>query len=171
MWNRLLAALGQAMVVPPEHDYGPVRFKMNDAARRLLPFAGLGVPLVVVLANPVFSDVTLDYFTVAPAILGNDQQTFFVGPNAPLGQEGVATVGGHGTFRFERADGSVKNLHPHVSAVVVVPNEPDRVEVYDLSGNRAPPGFQGTPLPRHLFDGPDDRWFGFPGDGSFDEIT
>ena len=169
-WDQLLAAPGRAMPVAPEDDWGPVRFRMNDAARKLQPFRGIEVPLVIVLANPVFSDVTLDWHTVAPAILGNDQQTLLVGPDAPLGHEGVATVGGHGTFRYEHEDGSIENLHPHVSGVVVVPNDPDRVEVYDLSGNRAPPGFQGTPLPRELFDGPHDRWFGFVGN-AFTEIT
>jgi hypothetical protein len=44
------------------------------------------------------------------------------------------------------------------------------VEVFDLSANPTPPGFQGTPLPRDLFDGERDRWFGFVGD-AFDEIT
>ena len=129
MWDQLLAAPGQAMYVPPEHDYGPERFKMNDSTRQLLAFQGLGVPLVIVLANPVFSDVTLDVHTVAPAILGNDQVRVLVGPDAPLDQEGVPTVGPHGTFRYEHPDGGLENFPPHVSAVVVVPNQPDRVWV------------------------------------------
>jgi hypothetical protein len=41
--------------------------------------------------------------------------------------------------------------------------------VYDLSGNPTEPGFQGTPLPRSLFDGPRDEWFGFR-DGDFGEL-
>jgi hypothetical protein len=170
VWNQLLAEPGKAMPVAPEDDWGPVRFKIDEAARKqLAPFKGLGVPLVVVLANPLFSDVALDWWTVAPAILGNDQQTVLVGSDPPLDQEGVPTAGPNGTFRYEHDDGSVENLHPHVSAVVVVPNEPDHVEVYDLSGNPTPPGFQGTPLPRRLFDGPGDRWYGFDGD-SFGQV-
>ena len=38
------------------------------------------------------------------------------------------------------------------------------VEVFDLSGNPTPPGFHGVPLPRSVFDGPRDRWFGFTDD-------
>lgn len=37
--------------------------------------------------------------------------------------------------------------------------------VYDLSGNPTPPGFQGASLPRDLFSGPRDEWFGFIADG------
>jgi hypothetical protein len=89
VWDQLLAAPETAMPVAPEDDWGPVRSKMRQAAhRKLRHFHGLGVPLVIVLANPVVSDVTLDFDTVAPAILGNDQQTVLVGP------DGAARPGG-----------------------------------------------------------------------------
>jgi hypothetical protein len=43
------------------------------------------------------------------------------------------------------------------------------VEVYDLSRNPTPPGFQGVPLARAVFSGPRDLWYGFT-DAGFEEI-
>jgi len=41
--------------------FGHLRAKMTDTAReQLLPFAGVGVPLVVVLANQLAADVNVD---------------------------------------------------------------------------------------------------------------
>jgi hypothetical protein len=199
--------------------FGPVRSAMTSAAReQLLPFAGLGVPLVVVLANPHGADVSLDDEHVSLAIMGNLKVRIKVGPNLPPADEDAEWIAdGYGAFISVLDDGRLENRNPHVSAVVVVHERDHRsdwiervladepevesfestrdamaaylravderqergeapegsyrwVEVFDLSGNPTPPGFQGTPLPRELFDGPRDRWFGFVGD-AFAEIT
>jgi hypothetical protein len=56
--------------------YGHQRAKMTEVAReQLRPFAGAGVPLVVVLANPLGADVAMDFHHVAHAILGNPKFT------------------------------------------------------------------------------------------------
>jgi hypothetical protein len=59
-------------VLGPQEVFGAVRWAMTNTAReQLLPFAGLGVPLVIVLANPLGADVMLDDEHVTLAIMGN----------------------------------------------------------------------------------------------------
>jgi hypothetical protein len=207
----------RAGVLSPQEVFGAVRWAMSNTAReQLLPFAGLDVPLVIVLANPLGADVHLDQEHVALAIMGNPKFSIAVGPGAPPNDPGQYIAEHYGAFISVRI-GEVVNHHPHVSGVVVVherenrqdwvgrviADEPDAeefeglgaamnhylravkqredageapegsyrwVEVFDLSSNPTPPGFQGTPLRRHLFDGERDRWFGFVCD-TFDEIT
>jgi hypothetical protein len=192
--------------------YGHQRAKMTEAAReQLRPFASAGVPLVVVLANPLGADVAMDFHHIAHAILGNPKFTISVGPDAPPDDPGEYIAEDYGAFRSVTDTGPV-NHHPHVSAVVVVherrhetdwieqrlrqePRVEDLsqtgeqmvrylkivedarkrgevpegtyrwVEVYDLSGNPTPPGFKGVPLPRAVFNGPRDQWYGFTGEG------
>ena len=207
------ASLGDADV------FGSIRRQMTQPAReQLLAFAGLGVPLVVALTNPLGADVQLDFFHVAHAILGNPKYTLPVGPEGPVG-EGRMIAEDYGAFISTAAAGAPTKLinhHPHVSAVVVIHERavaadwrqsvfaqqpklsPDAgheervahmmrllealdqagpppegayrwASVYDLSGNATPPGFQGTPLPRSLFAGPRDEWFGFR-DGQFGHL-
>lgn len=51
--------------------YGVLRSGIWEKAKQLRPFAGLGVPLVVVLANPLGADVWLDEHYVQAAMWGN----------------------------------------------------------------------------------------------------
>jgi hypothetical protein len=199
--------------------YRHLRGAMTKTAReQLLPFAGAGVPLVVVLANPLGADVNMDFDHVAFAALGNMKVRVRIRQDGlPDDQHEPAELvaDGYGAFISVTEQGLV-NHHPHVSAVVVVherqhrqdwvqqviAEEPDVdelggtgpamdhylktvarreaeqgtpegsyrwVEVYDLSGNPTPPGFNGVPLPRAVFSGERDRWYGFTEDG-FGEI-
>jgi hypothetical protein len=208
-----VATLGETEV------YGSIRRQMTQPAReQLKAFAGLGVPLVVVLTNPLGADVQLDFFHVAHAILGNPKYTVPVGPEGAVG-EGRMIAEDYGAFISSAPNGAstkLVNHHPHVSAVVVIherelaadwrqsvfaqqpkitagagreervahmnrllealeqAGEPPEgayrwASVYDLSGNPTAPGFQDTPLPRSLFAGPRDEWFGFR-DGEFGEL-
>lgn len=205
-----VAILGEADV------FGSIRRQITQPAReQLKAFAGLGVPLVVVLTNPLGADVQLDFFHVAHAILGNPTYTVPIGPEGAVG-EGRMIAENYGAFVSTGPEGAptkLVNHHPHVSAVVVIHERelaadwrqgvfaqepklsPDAgrdariaranrliealeragdppegayrwASVYDLSGNPTPPGFRGAPLPRSLFDGPRDEWFGFR-DGEF----
>jgi hypothetical protein len=65
-----------------------------------------------------------------------------------------------------RRDGQLVNLLPHLSAAVALYGLPGfpRVDVDDLSGA---PGFTGTPVPRTMLDGDDDRWFGFSDENEY----
>ena len=214
--DRLGAGRGM-MTLSNVEVYGPIRRQITQPAReQLLPFAALGVPLVVVLTNPLRADVNLDEFHVTHAILGNPKYAIGVGPDGPSG-EGRSIAEDHGAFVSVQRDGSTINHHPHVSAVVVIHERdvasdwregflaarpklaldaarkervahmisawealeragspPDGTyrwaSVYDLSANPTSPGFGGTPLPRTLFAGPRDEWFGFmpEGFGRFD---
>jgi len=53
------------------------------AHEQLRPFEALVVPLVVVLANPLGSDVALGLYAVANALLGNPKARIQVGPEGP----------------------------------------------------------------------------------------
>ena len=81
--ERLVAAGGMAWL-PAKEVFGPVRSAMTGAAQeQLLDFAALGLPLVVVLANPLGADVDLDAEHVTNAMLGNPKFRIAVGPGAP----------------------------------------------------------------------------------------
>jgi hypothetical protein len=207
---------GRVVTLSGREVYRHLRSAMTTTAReQLLPFQRAGVPLVVVLANPLGADVAMDDEHLTHAICGNQKVRFAVGPDAPPDAPPQHIAEDYGAFISITEDGPV-NHHPHVSAIVVVherthnqdwihemlAKEPDPeglenlgekmaryletirrreeageapegsyrwVEVYDLSGNPTPPGFQGVALPRALFDGKRDRWYGFTEDG-FGEI-
>jgi hypothetical protein len=179
--DRLLRSPGQASYIPPTDEFGPIRSKVRDAAEQLSPFKALGVPLVVVLANPLGSDVGLGFYDVAHALLGNPKVRIPVGPQGPTGAPVTEIAEDYGAFISVQADGTRINRYPFVSGVVVVhqspprqvvPKESDRwVHVYDVSGNPTSPGFSGNRLPRgFLLNGPRDRWYGFV-DESFRRIA
>jgi hypothetical protein len=175
--DRLLRRPGAAMGLSDREVYGHLRAKMNDAARhQLLPFVDAGSPLVVVLANPLAADVHMDFDHVAFAILGNMKLRTTLGPDALPTGPAQLVADGYGAFLSVTEAGLV-NHHPHISAVVVVHKGREMgagsrrwVEVYDLCGNPTPPGFQGVPLPREVFSGPRDQWYGFTEDG-FGELV
>jgi hypothetical protein len=134
---------------------------------------------VVVLADPLNADVHLDFYSVAHALLGNPKVTIPVGPEGPTDAPVTEKAEDYGALISVQPDGTNVNHHPFVSAVIVVHQWPQRrvvtddsyrwVDVYDVSGNLAPPGFNGVPLPRAVFSGARDRWYGFT-EGRFGEI-
>jgi len=157
--DRLLRMPGEAVRISPREEFGPIRSKVTQTAKeQLSPFQGLGVPLVVVLADPLNADVQLDDYSVAHALLGNPKVTFTVGPEGPTDAPATEKAEDYGALISIQEDGTITNHHPFVSAVVVVHQWPQRrdvtddsyrwVDVYDVSGNPTPPGFSGTPLPR-----------------------
>jgi hypothetical protein len=180
--DRLFASPGRAIRISPKEEFLPIQSKVSETAQeQLSPFTGLGIPLVVVLANPLVGDPHLDPYQVSHALIGDPviRITHPPGmpPDAPVTQ--LHEVG-HGAFISLQPDGTRINRHPFVSAVVTVHQWPRRgvvsddsyrwVHVYDVSGNPTPPGFSGTPLPRRIFNGPRDCWYGFT-DGGFGRIT
>jgi hypothetical protein len=180
--DRLLRSPRQAAYIPPTDEFGPIRSKVREAAvEQLCPFKTLAVPLVVVLANPLRSDVGLGFYEVAHALLGNPKVRIPVGPEGPTGAPVTEIAEDYGALISVQPDGTTINRYPFVSAVVVVhqsrptqvvSEDSDRwVHVYDVSGNPTPPGFSGTPLPRGVFlNGPRDRRYGFA-DESFRRIA
>jgi hypothetical protein len=155
--ERLLAAPGRALSFGGIELYGTLRSSIRAAAEeQLAPFADVGVPLAVVVTNPLRSDVSFDPDDVVSALLGEVRLRVTLEPGGPV--QPVFTE--EGAVLSRTADGRLKNRIPHLSAVVAVYGLErfPRVDVYDLSGA---PGFTGTPLPRTMFDGDDDRWLGF----------
>lgn len=127
---------------------------------QLAAFASTGVPLAVVVTNPLHSDVSFDPDDVVSALLGQVNWAIDSDPSAPV----TSTFSGeHGAVLARASDGKPINRLPHVSAVIALYGLElfKRVDVYDLSGA---PQFSGEPLPRTMFDGDDDRWFAFTGD-------
>jgi hypothetical protein len=107
--------------------YGALRSGIFEKARQLRPLAGAGVPLLVVLANPLGADVMLDAHHVQAAMWGNpgyvfrvDGQTGEPAPEFPP----FMRLQDYGVFARPVMDGDRivgwENRHPHVSAVVVV---------------------------------------------------
>jgi hypothetical protein len=107
--------------------YGPLRSGIFEKAKQLRPFAGMGLPLVIVLANPLNADVTLDPHHMVAAMFGNPAVSIPIdlrtGASVPS-SEPALTMQDYGVFRSPQhgPDGSVTwfDRHPHVSAVAVV---------------------------------------------------
>lgn len=122
-----LARSGGPASLSPQEVYGSLRSGMWEKAEQLSPLADVGVPLLIVLANPLGADVMLDPHHVQAAMWGNPG---FVIPIDT--RTGGPVQGGHAHWRLEDygvfaspvvEDGKVvswENRHPHVSAVVVV---------------------------------------------------
>jgi hypothetical protein len=174
--ERLLRSPGRAIGISPKEEFRPIRSKVTQTARdQLSPFKGMGIPLVVVLANPLAADVRLDDFEVTHALLGNPKERISHRPGMPPDSPARTIAEDYGALISIQEDGTIINHHPFVSAVVVVHQWPQRrdvtddsyrwMDVYDVSGNPTPPGFSGTPLPRHVFNGPRDCWYGFTDNG------
>lgn len=71
VWNRV-----GYFTTSAEQEYGPIREAIKAAAGKLKPFAGLGMPLIVVLANLPQPDgsrvmVTLDWTHILSAMYGD----------------------------------------------------------------------------------------------------
>ena len=118
---------GHSSSVDPRLVYGGLRSGIREKAEQLRPFAGLRVPLVVVLANPLGADVMLDSHHVSAAMFGNPSFRFQV--DSTTGGLAADTamhmmLEDYGVFRSPVMDGAQiggwENRFPYVSAVAVV---------------------------------------------------
>ena len=104
----------------------------SASLEQLRPFADIGLPLVVVLANPHGVMVPLAPRELVMSLLGTTEVA--VVPVAPDASAGPATVGraltGPGALVALDADGIEHNPHPYLSAVVVVR---ERAEAQDFT--------------------------------------
>jgi hypothetical protein len=90
----------------------PIRSQIREAARQLKPFAGAGLPLVIVLTNP----------HRAPVIHGS-QEIIWAMYGDPVvrvpASNGIASARGGAIFTVDR-NGKLRGDHAYVSAVAVV---------------------------------------------------
>lgn len=104
--------------------YSPAGDAVRDAAReQLRPFAGVGLPLVVVLANPHGKLVALAPETMPMSLFGNTETVLIdVGPGAPPRPPTNARLilGGRGALVDDRPAFRAHYPHPYLSAVVVL---------------------------------------------------
>jgi hypothetical protein len=122
-----LSKSGRAGVLAPQQLFGPQRFAMFEKAEQLRPLAGAGVPLLVVLANPLDKLVMLDDFHVQAAMWGNPNYVIPIdtttgGPAE--GHESYFRLEDYGAFASPVMEGGEvvawENRHSHVTAVVVL---------------------------------------------------
>jgi hypothetical protein len=122
-----LAKSGGYVAWSDQEVYGPLRSGIWEKAEQLRPLTGVGVPLVVVLANPLNADVMLDEQHLQAAMWGNPAfvipiDTSTGGP--AQGHPSYYQLEDYGVFASPVMEGgkvaSWQNRHPHVSAVVVV---------------------------------------------------
>ena len=118
------------------------------------------------MTNPTGSDINFYPDDVMSALFGEvklrvDAEPHRSGPGG-RGQRERRGAGARGRPARQPA-----SAPPAAVALYGLPNFP-RVDVYDLSGVF---GFTGTPVPRTMFDGDDDRWFGFLGEHRFGQLA
>lgn len=147
--QRLLDAPGQAVWSGGRDLYGPLQSSIRKAAGQLAPFAAVGIPLVIVVTNPLGADVDFDPDDVVSALFG--QVKLSIDIEEPHRTQPTFS-GEDGAVLHRTAEGGVVNRLPHVSAVVALYGVAgfERVDVYDLAGARY---FSGTRLPAMMFDG------------------
>ncbi len=91
------------------------------AGEQLRPFADVGLPLVVVLANPHGKVVALAPNTMPMSLFGITETVVFdVGPGAPTSMNPRFILSGPGALVDERPAFRAKQPHPYLSAVVVL---------------------------------------------------
>jgi hypothetical protein len=122
-----LSSTGRAGVVGPEKLFGAQRSAMFEKAKQLRPLAGAGLPLLIVLANPLGMLVPLDDWHMQVAMWGNAAIAIAIdtttgGPAE--GHEPYLQLENYGAFASPVKDGDKvagwANRHPHITAVVVV---------------------------------------------------
>jgi hypothetical protein len=165
--QRLLDAPGQAVWSGGRDLYGPLQSSIRKAGGQLAPFATVGIPLVIVVTNPLGADVDFDPDDVVAALLG--QVKLRIDIEQPHGTQPIFS-GKDGAVLHRTAEGDVVNRLPHVSAVVALYGLAgfERVDVYDLAGALS---FSGTHLPETMFDGEGARRYGFEAADSFVLLT
>jgi hypothetical protein len=118
---------GRSFLGGPKTVYGALRSTIWEKAVQLRPLRGLGVPLIIVLANPLQADVVLDDRHVPAAMFGNPKFGFTIDSRRGGLAEGTkmrVNLEDYGVFRSPIWHGGElvgwTNRHPHVSAVAVV---------------------------------------------------
>lgn len=108
--KRLDGATGPVMASSDE-VYGPMRSAVREAAAQLKPLADSGLPLVVVLANPLGYLIQLNMDHLIEAMFGNPG---WAGKfDAEKGQ--VEEM----KFEYGR-DGKLRNDHPYITGVLIL---------------------------------------------------
>jgi hypothetical protein len=117
---------GGYMSTGSKEVYGPLRLGLIEKANQLRPFADAGLPLLIVVANPIGADVMLDDHHVMAAMFGNPGFVIPIDPRiggAPEGAEMHWRLQDYGVFRSPLFEGGEirdwVNRNAHVSAVVV----------------------------------------------------
>lgn len=146
--------------------YGTLQASIRAGGEQLAPLAGLNVPLVVVVTNPLHSDVSFFGDDVVSALFGEVRVRVTL--DDP-GDHALFAGGEHGAVLHRDMSGEVVNRLPHLSAVIALDGVErfPRVDVYDLSGIAH---FAGTPLPRSMFNADDDTWTGSLGDDRYGRL-
>ena len=122
-----LVLAGGYMSTGPREAYKSLRSALVEKAKQLRPLDGAGLPLVIVLANPLGADVILDEHHVTAAMFGNPSFNIPIDPatgGAPEGAQMHWALENYGVFCSPVFDGgeirSWENRNPHISAVAVV---------------------------------------------------
>jgi hypothetical protein len=122
-----LSGMGHGGVVGPEKVFGQQRSAMFEKAQQLRPLTGAGVPLLIVLSDPLGKLVPLDDWHVQVAMWGNAAVSIPIdtttgGPAE--GHEPYLQLENYGAFASPVKQGDEivgwENKHPHITAVVVV---------------------------------------------------
>jgi hypothetical protein len=127
-------------VLSDKEVFGPVRSAFAGAARQLAPFAATGLPLVVVLANPLGADVFLAEWHVQHALIGNPKFSI------PIS---TTTGGQAGPGRWIADDYAVA-IHKkseHVSGVVVIQEREHATDWHEAEARKIKAegdGFEGA---------------------------
>lgn len=127
--SRRLQKSGGYAVLGPQEVYGPLRSAIWEKAQQLRPYAEAGLPLLIVLANPLLADVMLDEHHVVAAMWGNPGFVIPIDTASGGPVEGQAAhwkLEDYGAFAspVPGEQGRWINRHPHVTAVVIVHERP-----------------------------------------------
>jgi|GEM_PF-5719424 len=109
--QKKLEGATQPMMASDDEVYGPMRSAVREASKQLKPLADAGMPLVVVLANPLGYRVHLNIEHLIEAMFGNP------------GWAGRfdAETGTVEEMKFEYGrDGKLRNDHPYISALLIL---------------------------------------------------
>jgi hypothetical protein len=117
--------LGGYVAASDAEVYGPIRNKLRQGARSLWGLRGLGVPLVIVLTDPVGVVIDLSPYADAGLIVA------VVNVDHPAGEDSLAA----GEPTPDR-DGLMVGPPGHISAVVVV-HSSAAADVFEIGGETA----------------------------------
>jgi hypothetical protein len=141
-----LVLAGGYMSTGPRKAYKSLRSALVEKAKQLRPLTGAGLPLVIVLANPLGTDVILDEHHVTAAMFGNPSFNIPIDPatgGAPEGAQMHWTLENYGVFCSPVLEGgeirSWENRNPHVSAVAVVHERLYSTDWHEEIVDRYPP--------------------------------
>jgi hypothetical protein len=141
--------LGGYVAASDAEVYGPIRNKLRQGARSLWALRGLGVPLVIVLADPVGVVIDLRPFADAGLMVA------VVNVDHPAGEVNLAA----GDPMPDR-DGIMVRQPGHISAVVVV-HSAEAADVFEIGDEAA------VRLPAGAFEDGRGERYGYLPDGRY----